>query len=60
MKELMASGRGEYFLIGVNFVVCDFNDVDVFSCVVCFVVVVGGMFFVVILLLVVCNGLNIL
>ena len=60
MKELMASGRGEYFLIGVNFVVCDVNDVNVFSCVVCFVVFVGGMFFVVILLLVVYNGLNIL
>ena len=60
MKELMASGRGVYFLVGVNFVVCDVNDVYVFSWEVCFVVFVGGMFFLVILLLVVCNGLNIL
>ena len=31
MKELMASGRGVYFLVGVNFVIFDVNDAYVFS-----------------------------
>ena len=30
-KELMASGRGVYFLVGVNFVIFDVDDAYVFS-----------------------------